>query len=375
MTNASAALTVSPEQVRWFRLRRSGLITPFVSPEAAANTLFGVQAQILPAAALALWNRTAGLTYQRFDELLFTQRTLVKLWGQRGTLHLYASSDWPLLHGARTVNRTWWERRLDEAGSAKHAALVEAIAAQLRQHETLGRSDLRGMGLELQEEHFSAWGGIFADLVRHGHACHADRDGGEGRFAHRERWLPSLTWDPPAAEMANREILRRYFAAYGPSTLADFAYWRGVSATQARPWYNQLAAELVDVEVDGQPMAALQVDIPTLTETPPPPDAWPVRLLYRFEPLLLGHKDKTWIADAVHYKQIWRPAGHIEGILLNHGRAAGVWRYERKGGAIAFTVLPFRKLTRPTQQTVKRLTAQIAHFFDLTNAGVVFEKG
>jgi len=65
-------------QIRWFRLRRSGLAEPFDSPESAASALVGIQAQILPAAGLALWNRTGGLTHDQFDSLLHQTRTLVK---------------------------------------------------------------------------------------------------------------------------------------------------------------------------------------------------------------------------------------------------------------------------------------------------------
>ena len=44
--------TLSAEQVRWFRLRRSGLVEPFATPETAVSALVGIQAQILPAAAI-----------------------------------------------------------------------------------------------------------------------------------------------------------------------------------------------------------------------------------------------------------------------------------------------------------------------------------
>ena len=37
---------VALDQVRRYRLLRSGLITPFATPEAAASALAGVQAQI-----------------------------------------------------------------------------------------------------------------------------------------------------------------------------------------------------------------------------------------------------------------------------------------------------------------------------------------
>ena len=61
---------LTAEQIRWFRLRRSGLIEPFATPEEAASHLVGVQAQIFPAAGLALWNRTRGLSHKRYEQLL-----------------------------------------------------------------------------------------------------------------------------------------------------------------------------------------------------------------------------------------------------------------------------------------------------------------
>jgi hypothetical protein len=363
--------TVTSEQVRWFRMLRSGLVTPFTNAETCATAHFGIQAQILPAAALALWNRTAGLSEQRLNELLFEQRTLVKLWGQRGTLHLYASNDWPLLHAARLINRTWWERQVNEAEVTRHAALIEKVARLLRTRESIGRSGLRAAGLELSEDHFSAWGGIFADLVRHGHACHAGRVGNEGQFAHRERWLPDLAWNPPGVEEANIEVMRRYFATYGPASLADFAYWRLVPVGQARGWLQALADELAEVEVEEQPMLARRADLAALLSDPPERAAWPVRMLYRFDPYLLAHKDKAWVADQEVYKRIWRPAGHIEGIVLAHGRATATWRYDRKGRGLVITVSPFQKLPGYVTRVIEKSAPKIAAFFALPLADLV----
>ena len=52
-------IPVTLDQVRRFRLIRSGLLQPFADPETASANLMGIQAQILPAAGVALWNRTA----------------------------------------------------------------------------------------------------------------------------------------------------------------------------------------------------------------------------------------------------------------------------------------------------------------------------
>lgn len=366
---------LSAEQVRWFRLCRSGLVEPFASPETAASFLAGIQAQILPAAGVALWNRTTDLTHDAFDTLLHQERTLVKLWGQRGTLHLYPSDEWPLIHSAVGYRRGWWERRAEQLGipAAAYRATIEQVADLLRQRQTLGRSDLRTADIELHHDFFSSWGGIFSDLVRYGYACHAGQSGNEGRFAHREYWLPDLAWDPPPAEEANITFLRRYLRAYGPSTLHDFAYWRYVRIADARKWLAQLASEVTEVTVDGIPMLALREDVAALQATPPPAATWPLRLLYRFDPLLLGHKDKGWLIDMSHYKRVWQAAGHIEGVVLQRGRISGTWRYDRKASGLIITVYPFTKLTKKAQAAVARQASGVARFFGRPLAQINYE--
>jgi uncharacterized protein YcaQ len=368
-------INFSAEQVRWFRLRRSGLVEPFASPETAASSLAGIQAQILPAAAVALWNRTTGLTYDAFDSLLHQERTLVKLWGQRGTLHLYPSAEWPLIHSALISRPGWWEWRAAQWGlsTADYRALIERVADLLRQRQTLGRSDLRAADIDLHEAFFSSWGGIFSDLVRYGYACHAGQVGNEGRFAHREYWLPDLAWQPPPGEEANITLLRRYLRAYGPATLHDFAYWRYARMADARRWLALLADEVVEVLVAGTSMLALREDVAALQVEPPSAAAWPVRLLYRFDPLLLAHKDKSWLIDMAYYKRVWQAAGHIEGVTLQHGRITGAWRYDRKGGGLVITVYPFGKVTKKTQTAVRRHAKGVARFFGLPLVAVNYE--
>lgn len=369
-----STIQATPAQIRWFRLQRSGLIDPFATPAAAAQALFGVQAQILPAAGLALWNRTRSLNASQFDALLYGQRTLVKLWGQRHTLHLYASTDWPLLHGALALNRTWWERHLIDNEAGQHEALIEQVAALLRERPSMGRGDLRSSGLTISEELFSAWGGIFADVVRRGYACHAGRVGNEGQFAHREQWLPNLAWEPPDPDTANIEILRRFLAAYGPASAADFSYWRSISAVQTRRWFKTLADEVITVEAAGQPMLLLREDVDALLAPPPEPERWPVRLLYRFDPMLLAHKDKSWVVPSEQYTRVWRPAGHIEGIVLARGQAVATWRYDRKGSGLVITVAPFKPLPRYVSQAVAKGATQVAGFFGLPLAEIVISE-
>lgn len=352
------------QQVRWFRLRRSGLVTPFATPELAARYLVGVQAQIHPAAGLALRNRTVDLTFAQYEALLFTARTLVKLWGQRGTLHVYTADDWPLVCAMLAGSKSWWARKAEKSDALDdYAALVLRVEALLRERGLIGRSDLRASGLIDEQDHLSPWGGIFADLVRHGYACHAARDG-EGVFAHRMSWRPDLAWNPPDYDAANIECLRRYLRSYAPATVQDFAYWRGVKLELARRWWATLETELTPVQVDGVAMFLLRDDVEDLLAPTEELDGC-VHMLYRFEPLLLAHKDKTWIAPASHYKQIFRIAGHIEGVVLDAGYALATWRYTRKARGLTIALEPFKKLPQRVRRAVEEQSYSVAAFFDL----------
>lgn len=367
----STTIAITEAQARWFRLRRSGLLTPFAGPEAAARTLAGVQAQILPAAGLALWNRTAATSQQDLDRLLHHERTLLKLWGQRGTLHLYPASDWPLLHAAQAGRGSWWSRQAARSGEAgAYAATVERAAALLQAHGTIGRTELRAAGFD--EELLSSWGGVFADLVRAGLACHAGQVGGEGRFAAREHWLPTLEWNPPTPEAANAELARRYLAAYGPATAHDLAYWRGVGLGHTQQTLATMQHDLAEVALDGQRLLVLRADLADLAAQPPAADGWPVRMLGRFDPLLLGLKAKGWIVPPAFYGRVWRPAGHIEATLLSGGQAVATWRYDRVAAGLVLTLKPFAPLPNHTLAAAERLAPHLAAFFGLPLADLHF---
>ena len=332
-------LALTDEQVRWFRQRRSGLVTPFGTPEETAAGLAGVQAQILSAATLALWNRSAtgAETAAALAGRLFEARSLLRLWGQRHTLHLFASADWPVIHAAFAGRRTWWERQAAKGAEIDLLAYREGTARVgelLKERGTLSRKELRAANLDLPPALFSPWGGVFAELVRTGVACLARWEGGEARYAHREHWLPGHVWEPRTSAEAIGELGRRYFRCYGPASLGDFAYWLGLTGAAARAGMETWQEELVPVETPAggrRRQFVWSADVASLTESPPEREEWPVRMLGRFDPLLLAHREKDWVVPDAYYDRVWRPAGHIEGVVLEHGRAIATWRYERAG--------------------------------------------
>jgi hypothetical protein len=358
-------------------MRANGLVEPFADAETASSKLAGVQAQIVPAAGLSIRARTRGFTHAQLERMLYDDRTLVKLWGQRHTLHLYPTSEWPLVHAAMSVRETWWERQVRQHGGDLdvHRAMVDRIERLLRRRRTLGRSDLRSAKLGVSDEMLSSWGGVFAELVRRGHAVHAKPEGSEGRFAHRTHWARDLAWTPPEAEDANVRLVQRYLHAYGPSSIQDVAYWRGCRVGDAARWVRRLGGSVATVEWRGRDCFVLSDDLEALVAKPPSKDEWPTRMLYRFEPYLLAHREKGWAVPDAHYARVWRPAGHIEGIVLAAGSAVATWRYERDHRGFVIDVRPFARLARNVVRAVETESEDVARYFGVRCTALRIEVG
>ncbi len=170
------------------------------------------------------------------------------------------------------------------------------------------------------------------------------------------------------------ELARRYLRAYCPVTLRDLIYWRGALVDNARRCIAEMGDEVVEVSVGGQAMLALRADLDALNERPPRRREWPVRMLYRFDPLLLGIKDKAWLIEPRYYRRVFRPAGHIEGTLLEHGRVVGTWRYDRADSGLVVTVCPFAPLPRHVRVAAEENAAGVAQFFGLPLNDLVMDE-
>src|SRR6266704_2181114 len=98
-STAPAALTWSGVTAR--RMARHALTEPAgLGPAGIAGVLCGAHAQVLSAAELSIGRRIAGATRADVQRALWEERTLVKTFGPRGTIHLLPTADLPLWTGA-----------------------------------------------------------------------------------------------------------------------------------------------------------------------------------------------------------------------------------------------------------------------------------
>lgn len=146
------------------------------------------------------------------------------------------------------------------------------------------------------------------------------RRGGRARHVTVESWLGR----PVGPDAGPDELVRRYFAAFGPATVADVQNWSGL--TRLAEVVERLAPELVSFRAaDGRVLH----DLPDAPRPGPDVPA-PVRFLPQFDNVLLGHADRSRIAPAdaaaLYDEQFhWSP-------LLVDGMLRGVWRVARERG-------------------------------------------
>lgn len=314
-------------QVLAWRMHRQYLgDPPAAGPVDVARRLCGVQAQVASAATTAVSIRLGRPAGPELDAALYTDRTLVRVWAARGTLHVL-TPDAAAKQGAALASfRRWenpvWQRAFGLSASGMDA-LIAAIAEVLR-GRVLTREELIAELVEhthLAEALTSGWGTLLKPAAFLGLLCHGPPRGNRVTFTSPSTWCPDWPAVPDPDE-AGVALVRDYLGAYGPATRTDFINWlvRQVKVSTIRGWFERLAEELVTVEVDGAPAFLLAEHLDGLLDAPPAPR---VRLLGPFDQYVIAVSRD--IIPAPHLAKVSRTAGWISPVILHEGRIAGVW--------------------------------------------------
>ncbi len=292
--------------------------TPAADVVEATRHLLAVQGQDPRAARLALRARVAGGHASAVDRALTDERSLIITWVNRGTLHLIAAEDEPLLHALTTPQlRSNSDRRLSQEGVSAAAARrgIAAIVKALGDDGPLTRGQLRTV-LE-QARVPTARQAMVHVLFRatlDGLIIRGPMIGREHAFVLRADWLgerPKIDRDRALTELA-----RRYLTGHGPADERDLAKWAQLSLRDARAGLNAIASEL-----ESRPGGLVDLPRGELVPLPPP------RLLGPFDPLLLGWRSRGFVLD--NPQEVITTNGIIRAIALVGGRAAGSWTMSR----------------------------------------------
>jgi hypothetical protein len=351
----AARRVLDPASVHAWRIERQLLgRTKAADPVEVARTLVGVQAQVTSSAALAIALRSKPSRGRRPAVEATAQglrdRRLVRSWAMRGTLHLFAAEDVPLVAAALGGKDNWrrpaWLRWFGVT-EPEMDALIDAIGDILDDGRPRTRAELaEEIGRRHGDRHgrllLGSWGSALKVASdRHYLVQSAEEDAGV-RFVRASRWIEGWHDEEPAAALAT--VVERYLAAYGPATLREVLRWWGVAVVAAiRPIIAELGGALTEVEVGGTPAYVRSEDLDVIEATRPRKGT--VHLIGGFDPLSVGAGLRDRLLPQAHLKRVSRTAGWISPVVLRDGIAAGVWDFTRSATGIAITVETFERST------------------------------
>jgi DNA glycosylase AlkZ-like len=336
-----------------------------------ANELCGLHAQVLSSAELTAWARVEGLERGAVQRALWEDRTLVKTWAMRGTLHLLPSPELPLWHAALRTNPRYlrpaaWKKNfgitmeeLDQLTEAVGTALEGRVLTREELMQEVRR--LTGSAAFAGNLIESSWGTILKPAAFAGHLCFGPSVGQRVRFTRPDTWVGGVK-ERADAEVVGASVTRRFLAAYGPGTYHDLArWWNGGGIATAREWIASLGEDVVPVDVQGARAWMLREDAREAGEMP---IGKSVRLLPGFDQYVVAasaHAEHLLPGDLRH--RVFRPQGWISPVLLVNGYMEGTWRHEFKGSRVEVVIEPFRKTPVWARGAAEREAQRLAKFF------------
>ncbi len=259
-------MTTTPTELSWaqvhaFRLQRHHLTrrAPRKDLAEVVGAMGGAQAQLMSAAELQIATRV-DCKVADVREALWEEKTLVKTWLMRGTLHLARATDLPLFTAA--MGRRWihvrhsWLKFMDVTEQELWeivANIGEAVSDKPMTREELIAVVGRGRSARVSEVLKSGWGGMLKPAARNGELCFGPNRGTSVTFVSPKKWLQE--WRDVDPEAAIVEAARRYLRAYGPATKSDFARWWGAWPGVGNAAWSGMAGQLAHVSVEGMSMA------------------------------------------------------------------------------------------------------------------------
>ncbi len=370
----AASVATTPEasftwdQVLAWRLRRQYLDQRAPKQDALAVTsaIAGLHAQVMSSAELTLWARVDDLDRGMMQKALWTDRTLVKTWAMRGTLHLFTSEDYPTYQAAASRRRNYYTNAylkyfgitLDEL-MALFEAIGESLRGQVLTREELGVAVSERTGDPKFGEHvMGSWGSLLKPASYRGDLCFASSVGQRVRFTRPDDWLPEWRAVEPDAGLS--EVTRRFLTTYGPATRDELRLWWGATGAEANKMLKSLDGEVSKVEVEGASAFALTKD---LLEIQGSALNRSVKLLPAFDHYVVAApRTEGRVLLKGTKKLIYRNQGWLSPVLLINGQMAGVWRHERKGSTLLVQITPFVKIPAWAKKGAEKEAERLAKF-------------
>jgi hypothetical protein len=353
---------MSPFDIPYERLANQHLSRPIHKTAGEVVAWLGaIQAQDYAGAKWAVAQRTKGLTDAAMDRAL-ADGSILRTHVMRPTWHFVSPADirWllaltaPRVHAASAYG--YRTLGLDQAIFRRSNA---ALARALRGGKQLTRTELASA---LEQVGIDASGLRLVHLVMRaeldGIICSGARRGKQFTYALLdERVSAAKTLE---RDEALAELTRRYFTSHGPATLQDFAWWSGLTMSDAKNGLEMVKRRLVQDVMDGKAYWAA-------ASTPPAKkSSQTAYLLPNYDEYVVGYADRAAIFDSSHTEKLdARNNPLFQHTIVLNGRIAGTWSRTLKKDAVVVELSPFAALTKTETRAVHAAAEKYGEFLGM----------
>ncbi|MCL2774528.1 MAG: winged helix DNA-binding domain-containing protein, partial [Oscillospiraceae bacterium] len=279
------------------------------------------------------------------------ESALTKTWLYRGTLHGVKYEDLPmfLALNAGESKDGYFSWLAGAHGADKISGIADEVM-RLMEDQVCSRREFRTIFAgrydpRLIDDIFSPWGGIFVHLARLGKVAFKDMTSRDFTLIGAE---PSQSFDEVLPE-----LLRRYFAAYGPATFADAAWFFGLNKDDAKKLPELPLDDLCRFESGGKTYYcgddnADIGDIPKLM------------LLSGFDPLIASYipDDRLGLPQEYKTRVILKSGICLPSVAVN-GRVAGIWNIKKNEPAVEFFTFQPKRVKDDALERVESIIRRI----------------
>jgi hypothetical protein len=328
-------------------------------PASVVRALGAVQAQDYYA---SLW--AVGLRLRRAREAdierAIVERSIVRTWPMRGTLHFVAAEDirWMLgLLAPRTLQRNAArlsrEFAIDRPLIKRASKIVKGLLSggqAMTRTSLYERLDAAAITTGKQRGMHILWW-----LAHEGLICCGSRVGKQHTFVLLDEWIPPSL--PLTREKALATLAQRYFAHHGPASVADFVWWSGLTVADANIAIEGSKSQLVCESLDKITLWSVAQQRTRRSES--------CHLLPVYDEYTVGYADRSASLDPAHAKHVAVGHGIFRAPIVIKGRIVGSWARELKKERVEVRVTPLMRFDREQLQLITQAAKRYGTFLGL----------
>ncbi|MFC4652512.1 winged helix DNA-binding domain-containing protein [Lactococcus nasutitermitis] len=328
------------------RLNSHGLLMKKANVLDVLRQTIGIQAQAQREAELNLALRSQDLSLTELSKL-YEEGKIVRSWANRWTLHLLTYEDWELLINARQNESLPNSYFLGEKELA--LAVITFLTDLLKVRKSLTKSEIEALisqdfpNFNLKSYLLQA---VLQTMMQQG-ICYFDA----GISSRAYRLVFAEHFQRTTAERAIELLIQRYMTGFAPAILEDFIKWSGLKISIVRPIWQKIIfdSSVKNIESTGGKTF----------------------IAARFDSLLTGYADKTWLTSQDKIPEMWSKNGILMAPIIFDNQLVGKWHYKISAKKITFTVEHWLPLN---QSQIEEKLSDIAHFLEKKMQTIIYKQ-